>query len=958
MTATAIIRFARTAPPPQVSVPAPALAVAIVGVAFALRAYRLAELPPGLYSDEAWNLVDILEMRETGRFPLFFPNNYGREPLFIYLQAAMAAIAGEVTPFIGRLTSAFVGTVTVALLYRFARALFGPGSWTPLVSAAVLTVTFSHLVMSRIGLRVISAPPFSLASFLFFWDAYRFGRWRSFLLGGLFLGLTLDTYLAARLVPLVPLAVMIVALMRRLSLPVGFWRKSTAAAALAVFASAPLIALAIQSPSAIWTRIEVVASLEATSIPHNALAVARMFMTAGDQNLRHNLPGRPLYDPGLGALFVLGLGVSLAAAVSPFRRRLRLPAAWELPAVLVLAWSAVAVLPALISTAPHFLRSLGLVPATALICGFGAEWLRQRLPARRHAVAVLALGVMSLTATASTARDYFGPWAQHADLADRFDVHMLALGAYARAQMESHPVSFDAELSPQGTLRYALRGLPLPRFVDLKTAFVERSDAGVVPTDVEYILFGSTRTTDVRGRGLPPWLQGARSTELSTSGTTTAVALSVWPLVSPSGLASLVLKPVVPQGVSFGGVVAPTGALLPHESVVPGQSSTAALRWRVLRTPSVDYHVSIRLEDSGGRLWAAQDDELGAPSFRSTDWLAGDTVYTAHWLTLPPDAPPGRYSVAITVFGLHPLQNLAIETPAGPRGDLLEIGEVEVAAPSPLARGAMRPAVPLDQRWEGLHLFGYSLDPPAAQAGEPFDLHLFWATKDATDAAVVRLSVEDASGVVVARVEESPLAGAYPFARWSAGDAFHDVHRVLLPARTAAGPSRLTITLLGADGTALGDSLGVSGPEIRTRARRFEAPAGLKPLGAEIGDLASLLGYTAPEQLSAGSWPVTLAWRVVGETERSFAATLQLLDVNGRLVAQHDGPPAEGVAPTTSWLAGEVVVDQRVLTLPVLAPGEYTLIAALYDPATGERLPVRQGGRTDDHVVVASYAVP
>src|SRR3972149_2414480 len=97
-------------------VSAPALAVGIVAVAFALRVYRLPVLPPGLNGDEAWNLIDILEMQDTRRFPLFFPNNFGREPLFIYVQGAMSLIAGA-TAFAARLTSAFVGTVTVALLY-------------------------------------------------------------------------------------------------------------------------------------------------------------------------------------------------------------------------------------------------------------------------------------------------------------------------------------------------------------------------------------------------------------------------------------------------------------------------------------------------------------------------------------------------------------------------------------------------------------------------------------------------------------------------------------------------------------------------------------------------------------------------------------------------------------------------------------------------------------------------
>jgi 4-amino-4-deoxy-L-arabinose transferase-like glycosyltransferase len=144
----------------------PGVTLAVIGIAFVLRVYRLSEMPPGIDGDEAWNLMDILQMQRSRQFPIYFHDNNGREALFIYLQAIMSLICGA-TPFAARLTAAFVGTVTVALLYRFARALFGTGSWAPLASAAILTFTFYHVVSSRVGLRAISLSPMALASFLF-----------------------------------------------------------------------------------------------------------------------------------------------------------------------------------------------------------------------------------------------------------------------------------------------------------------------------------------------------------------------------------------------------------------------------------------------------------------------------------------------------------------------------------------------------------------------------------------------------------------------------------------------------------------------------------------------------------------------------------------------------------------------------------------------------------------------
>jgi hypothetical protein len=59
------------------------------------------------------------------------------------------------------------------------------------------------------------------------------------------------------------------------------------------------------------------------------------------------------------------------------------------------------------------------------------------------------------------------------------------------------------------------------------------------------------------------------------------------------------------------------------------------------------------------------------------------------------------------------------------------------------------------------------------------------------------------------------------------------------------------------------------------------------------------------------------------------------------LRAQRDQTPAQGTAPTTSWLRGEIIADTYRLELPAdLQPGAYRLIVRMYDPATMVILPV------------------
>ncbi|MDO8690809.1 MAG: glycosyltransferase family 39 protein, partial [Dehalococcoidia bacterium] len=183
------------------------LALCVLLLAFAARVYRIFDVPPSLTGDEAANLTDITRILRGGYLPFYFEANNGREPLFIYLQTPLVALLGP-EPYALRLTSALVGIVTVALAYRFSREIFRncgkqASRWAPLVSAFLLASSFWHITLSRIGLRAISLPMLMLAAYLLFWRGYTTGKNRYYAASGAMLGLTLYTYIASRLAPLV-----------------------------------------------------------------------------------------------------------------------------------------------------------------------------------------------------------------------------------------------------------------------------------------------------------------------------------------------------------------------------------------------------------------------------------------------------------------------------------------------------------------------------------------------------------------------------------------------------------------------------------------------------------------------------------------------------------------------------------------------------------------------------------
>lgn len=89
---------------------------------------------------------------------------------------------------------------------------------------------------------------------------------------------------------------------------------------------------------------------------------------------------------------------------------------------------------------------------------------------------------------------------------------------------------------------------------------------------------------------------------------------------------------------------------------------------------------------------------------------------------------------------------------------------------------------------------------------------------------------------------------------------------------------------------------------------------------------------------------VGLRWRALREPDRRLKVTVQLLDAREQVIIQRDGEPAGGSMPTTAWKAGELVTDNHGLSLPFgTPPGDYRLIAAVYDAETGSRLSVDSG---------------
>lgn len=377
------------------------LALILAGVV--MRLIMPGEHPYGLYQDEAINGLDAVSVLE-GAHPLYFPANNGREPFFIYLMAATVGLFGRTTLGV-RAAAAICGLLTLPAAYLLGR------TWgnrqVGLLSAAILAGLLWHVHLSRIGFRAVSLPLFgALALGLGAYGLQARDR-RAMVGAGIAYGLSFYTYLPARFTPLALALMLAYGLIWHREWLRGRRELLVWGGVAALLAILPLAGVAIARPAVVLGRSGQVAiwneSINHGDLPGTALRSALrtlgMFTWRGDTIWRHNVPGRPIFDPLLAVAFLGGVVLGVAR----WRKR---------PALaLSLIWVAVLSLPTLLAEdAPHFLRAAGVLPVVVLIPALALDAALERLQTVPCAGRLPEAGLIALLTISAglTVRDYFG----------------------------------------------------------------------------------------------------------------------------------------------------------------------------------------------------------------------------------------------------------------------------------------------------------------------------------------------------------------------------------------------------------------------------------------------------------------------------------------------------------------------------------------------------------------------
>ncbi len=381
----------------------------------------------------------------------------------------------------------------------------------------------------------------------------------------------------------------------------------------------------------------------------------------------------------------------------------------------------------------------------------------------------------------------------------------------------------------------------------------------------------------------------------------------------------------------------------------------ARLDWQLEQPTAENLKSALMLFDAEGQLISQIDKLLQSNILQvgTAEWLP-DTAAAAYYLVpIPPATPPGEYHVRLAIYGETSQTRLPLVGETQTR--VAELGTVRITpSTEPVDLDTLSLTLPVGQEiLPNLTLHGFeALPPETVRSGERLAASIIWQAGEqppSTDVQVSLLAQASEGEQTWSLSDPVGLAGrGYPTSAWQAGEMLRGWLRARIPPMLESGEYKLSLRFneAGAPDDAL-LILPIGDFQIEGWPRQFDPPQPSINLEADFNQQAILNGAdVATAAVTPGATlNVTLHWQAVNEFDEDYTAFVHLINNEaGALYGQADQTPGGGAYPTTGWLSGEYLRDEYTLTVSETAPvGEYRLLAGMYNPRTGERLPLQCG---------------
>ena len=303
-------------------------------------------------------------------------------------------------------------------------------------------------------------------------------------------------------------------------------------------------------------------------------------------------------------------------------------------------------------------------------------------------------------------------------------------------------------------------------------------------------------------------------------------------------------------------------------------------------------------------------------------------LFTVGW-----NWPAGEY--ALVAGKTHQTDFVTIATPH------------RLSEPPPISR-------PLEANFgDQIKLLGYDLPQTRVEPGASFPIRLIWQSLRRTSTHYKVFNHLLAPDQRQAGGQDRIPRGLYSTVLWEPGEVVVDEYPVPVAVDAPDGIYWLDVGLYPAtDPTAPALPLVQSGVPLDLTGVRLgpikvggqpaaaKPPAGeMQPRSEQFGALIALDGFTrtvtGAHDLSLG-----LRWSAMEPISTDYTLFIHLVDEQGDVVRQADGPPVQGLYPTSFWETGEQIFDPRRLSLTGLPAGEFELRLGWYEPDSGLRLAV------------------
>ncbi len=334
-------------------------------------------------------------------------------------------------------------------------------------------------------------------------------------------------------------------------------------------------------------------------------------------------------------------------------------------------------------------------------------------------------------------------------------------------------------------------------------------------------------------------------------------------------------------------------------------------------------------------------------------WVALIFVSLLRWTALTP-ASQGRLMLpciaviaAGLAFGLAQLHRVLMWVGAALFASVAVFVPFALIAPTYAQPSPLRTAQPAHAInavfANAIELIGSDEPSANAQPGQAVTLRLYWRMRASVERNFsVFVHLLDDNDVVIAQRDMYPGQGSLATSELATDFAWSDFYTLRIPRRGTLPPQHVRWEV-GVYDVETGKRLTSN---QTTDALRFGSLA----LARDENDHTPLLDYTngmqllsydlAPRTLHAGELlTVTLQWRAARQVNADYKVSVQLLDDEDHKIAQHDATPANGDAPTSTWLRGAVIADVHPLQLAPAAPHKvYRVLIICYLPEDSSRL--------------------